>query len=57
MPIFEYICTPCGNRFEKLHKSDTAEEISCPACGSAEVKKEFSAFSAATSPAACFSGG
>ena len=47
MPIFEYVCMSCGNRFEKLQKAGAACEPGCPACGSAEVKKELSIFSSA----------
>ncbi|HBG04077.1 MAG TPA: zinc ribbon domain-containing protein [Geobacter sp.] len=47
MPIFEFTCKGCGNRFEKLQKSDSACQAECPACGSVEVQKEFSTFSSA----------
>ena len=60
MPIFEYTCIKCGNRFEKLQKVDGADQAQCPACGSEETKKELSIFSAAaasSSAAGCFSGG
>lgn len=60
MPIYEYVCTICGNHFEKLQKSGVASEIECPTCGSMEVKKEFSTFSSAgsaSSAAGCSSGG
>lgn len=60
MPIYEYLCTKCGSRFEKLQKSGAPGEIECPTCGSMEVTKEFSTFSSAgisSSEAGCFSGG
>jgi len=60
MPIFEYSCRTCGFRFEKLQKAGETSPVACPGCGSVEVKKELSPFSAATgapSAAACFSGG
>jgi len=43
MPIFEYSCLSCGNKFEKLvlKKSTT---ISCPKCDSQKVEKLFSTF-------------
>lgn len=47
MPIFDYVCVTCGNRFEKLQKSATASLPECPACGSAEVEKKLSVFSSA----------
>ncbi|BAT71966.1 conserved hypothetical protein [Thermosulfidibacter takaii ABI70S6] len=38
MPIYEYKCTACGHRFEKL-QSITEEPVkTCPQCGGA-VKK------------------
>ncbi|GFH62696.1 MAG: FmdB family regulatory protein [Candidatus Desulfovibrio kirbyi] len=37
MPIFEYICTKCGQEFEELI-FDTAAPP-CPACGSAKTRK------------------
>jgi len=59
MPIFEYVCIKCDNRFEKLQKTGTTGDSYCPRCGSAEVEKQLSAFSsaAASSPTACSSGG
>jgi putative FmdB family regulatory protein len=44
MPMFEYRCLACGHHFEKLQKAGAERETVCPACGSAEVKKEISAF-------------
>ncbi|MFB0517891.1 MAG: zinc ribbon domain-containing protein [Acidobacteriota bacterium] len=43
MPIFEYSCLSCGNKFEKLvlKKGIT---ISCPKCKSRKVEKLLSAF-------------
>jgi putative FmdB family regulatory protein len=60
VPIYEYVCSICGSRFEKLQKSGVKYDIECPKCGSIEVKKEFSTFSSAgssSSTAGCFSGG
>ena len=45
MPIFEYICTGCGNIFDMLMQS--ARTVECPACRSKEVTKKFSMFSVA----------
>ncbi|RQW86257.1 MAG: zinc ribbon domain-containing protein [Geobacter sp.] len=45
MPMYEYSCTKCGQRFEKLEKKAAAETVVCPNCGSTEVNKEFSSFS------------
>jgi putative FmdB family regulatory protein len=47
MPIFEYKCTNCNNKFEVLHKTSTkTEEVTCPNCNSSKNKKLFSAFNA-----------
>lgn len=35
MPLYEYVCSTCRNRFEKLRPMSVAtEEASCPDCGS-----------------------
>ncbi len=47
MPIFEYRCSECSNKFEVLHKSSAAnEEVICPKCSSKKNKKLLSTFSA-----------
>ena len=47
MPIFEYLCEDCGNKFEKLvRRSDEALEAGCPSCGEKHLKQEFSTFAA-----------
>jgi len=43
MPIFEYRCENCGEKFEKLIYG--AEELTCPKCGSKNIKKLISPFS------------
>jgi putative FmdB family regulatory protein len=50
MPIYEYACGGCGNRFEKLVRR-FAEEVSCPACASASVDKQLSVFAVGASRA------
>jgi putative FmdB family regulatory protein len=42
MPIFEFKCEECGEKFEKLVYSN--EEICCPKCGSKNLKKLISLF-------------
>jgi putative FmdB family regulatory protein len=50
MPIYEYECEACGNRFELIQKfSDPLVEI-CPKCGARKVRKLLS------SPAIKFKG-
>lgn len=33
MPIYEYRCPDCGERFEKLMRMGAAERPPCPSCG------------------------
>lgn len=42
MPIYEYLCNKCGNEFEKLVFGN--QQVACPRCSSAEIKKKFSVF-------------
>ncbi|MFH1148503.1 MAG: zinc ribbon domain-containing protein [Pseudomonadota bacterium] len=42
MPIFEYICTQCGNRFELLVYKMT-DDPTCPHCNSSDVGRILSA--------------
>jgi putative FmdB family regulatory protein len=60
MPIFEYSCSKCGCKFEKIRKSGDGELPPCPACNATEVVKEFSLFSAGSNTSSghtCNSGG
>ena len=45
MPLYEYICQTCGERFEKLIRGDaSAQPIVCPSCASAAIKRALSTF-------------
>lgn len=33
MPLYEYCCTQCGYRYEKIQKFGTEPETACPKCG------------------------
>jgi putative FmdB family regulatory protein len=48
MPIYEYACSGCGSRFEKLVRR-FAEEVSCPSCASEAVDKQLSVFAVGAS--------
>ena len=49
MPIYEYTCTTCQNRFERLRPmSQMDDEAPCPDCGS-ESQRQLSVFAAFTS--------
>jgi putative FmdB family regulatory protein len=50
MPVFEYKCNACHQKYEIYHKSSvSSEEIECPSCHSKDNKKLFSSFSASVS--------
>ncbi len=47
MPIYEYLCQDCGNKFEKLvRRTDDALEAGCPSCGQKHLQQEYSTFAA-----------
>jgi putative FmdB family regulatory protein len=33
MPIYEYECSKCGHRFQKIESFDSATRKKCPVCG------------------------
>lgn len=35
MPLYEYRCTKCGHRFDKIQKFNDEPETACPKCGGA----------------------
>lgn len=43
MPLFDFECQSCGNRFEYLQLKPT-EAITCPQCGGGRVEKQVSLF-------------
>jgi len=52
MPIYEYRCQECGEKFETLVRLSTStSEIECPKCSGRRVEKLISAFSTRTSSA------
>lgn len=56
MPIYEYECPECGERFE-LRRSiaDSDSETECPKCGAKEARRVLSLFAMGGGPsgAAC----
>ena len=47
MPIYEYICQDCGEKYEKLVRSSVAKiELKCPQCGSDHGERTLSLFGA-----------
>jgi putative FmdB family regulatory protein len=45
VPIYEYVCGDCGEKYEKLVRSGSrAVELICPRCGSRRAEKSLSLF-------------
>ncbi len=56
MPIFEFVCNECDKVFEDLVLSlSRIDEVVCPSCGSAKVKKKMSTFSSKSAGGNSFS--
>jgi len=43
MPLYEYNCLECNDKFEELVSSNDAT-VKCPNCGSEKTVKQFSTF-------------
>src|SRR5215467_7183905 len=43
MPIYEFECTECGERFERLQKLSDPDPTDCPTCGKPHVKRRLTA--------------
>lgn len=47
MPIYEFRCSSCKHKFEKLcAMGETGENLKCPECGAVSPKRIMSAFRA-----------
>ena len=47
MPIYEYRCESCGDKFEKLVRRVTdVMETGCPSCGDKHLEQQYSTFAA-----------
>ncbi|MCL6471466.1 MAG: zinc ribbon domain-containing protein [Firmicutes bacterium] len=44
MPLYEFKCASCEDTFEKLVLASGNGTVTCPKCGSNDVKKLFSSF-------------
>ena len=50
MPLFDFTCSACGHRFDKLFRTmGDSPEAECPQCGSAETKRALSLVNAGQS--------
>ena len=43
MPVYEYVCRACDERFEKYVRA-WGEVVACPRCAGSEVEKQVSRF-------------
>lgn len=43
MPIYEFECTDCGKRFDRLQKLSDPDPTDCPACHHASVRRRVTA--------------
>ncbi len=57
MPIFEYECKKCGHRMEFLERSSDSGRHNCEKCGSKDLHKLLSTFSAGQSSSGTGGGG
>jgi len=47
LPIYEFKCRGCGSGFEAIRPmGDAGSNLTCPACGDADLEKQSSVFSA-----------
>ena len=54
MPIYEYECVKCGERFEQLRQvKDHNNEVKCPKCGAEHLRRVFSAFVMSSANQSC----
>jgi len=54
MPIYEYECPSCDERFElRRGITDSDSKIRCPKCGAENPRRVFSMFSTGSSSVAC----
>lgn len=44
MPIYEFVCKDCASNFEDLVMISQLDQVTCPVCGSGQVKKKMSTF-------------
>jgi putative FmdB family regulatory protein len=42
VPIYEYVCMECESHFEELVRN--GEQVACPDCSAANVKRQLSVF-------------
>jgi putative FmdB family regulatory protein len=56
MPIYEYKCPSCGERFEAHRKiTDSDSELKCHKCGKKQPQRIFSTFGTCSAGKSCLS--
>jgi putative FmdB family regulatory protein len=54
MPVYEYSCNNCGEKFEvRRNIEETEKETECPGCGARDTKRVFSLFGRCSSGSSC----
>jgi len=48
MPIFEYICQDCENRFEAIVSQERPPH--CPSCQGSKLEQQYSSFAVGSAP-------
>jgi putative FmdB family regulatory protein len=43
MPLYDFACSECGHRFERLQKMSDPDPCDCPACGHPAVSRQVTA--------------
>lgn len=51
MPVYEYVCKDCKQRFEAILtiKEHESKQVSCPRCNSRNIEQDVAEFSVVTS--------
>lgn len=50
MPVYEYECKSCGEKFEVNRSlNDVAEKEKCPKCGGSDTRRVYSTFGSCSS--------
>ncbi len=50
MPVYEYECKSCGEKFEQKHGITESDiKVKCPKCGAKEPRRVFSTFAMGSS--------
>lgn len=57
MPMYEYVCSECGQSFDKMMRfSELDQQPACPTCGSQNTRKQISLFASSGSTSQVSSG-